>query len=41
MKEKKINSDVGEIVSILLSTGVLREKDVLYAQRLQEKLSSP
>ncbi|WP_176371593.1 GspE/PulE family protein [Desulfosediminicola flagellatus] len=36
-----INSDVGEIISILLSKGILREKDVLYARRIQEKLTSP
>lgn len=41
MKGRMINSDVGEIISILLSRGILREKDVLYARRIQEKLTSP
>ncbi len=41
MKGRMINSDVGEIISILLSKGILREKDVLYARRIQEKLTSP
>ncbi len=31
----------GQIVSILLASGVVKEKDILYADRIREKLSTP
>lgn len=41
MQTSKQERKYGEIVSILLAEGAIEEKDVLYADRIREKLSSP
>ncbi len=41
MTEDKTTKKYGEIISILLSSGVVQEKDVRYAERIREKLATP
>jgi type IV pilus assembly protein PilB len=41
MSDQQRSHPFGEIVSVLLDEGVIEEKDVVYAQRIQAKLSTP
>lgn len=41
MKNVSIKSKYGELVAILMASGVVQEKDIKYAERIRDKLSSP
>lgn len=41
MKHSEIKKQYGEIIAILLASGVIKEKDIKYAVRIGEKLSTP
>lgn len=41
MTESKQRQNYGEIVSVLLAEGVIKEKDAAYAERIRAKLSTP
>ncbi len=41
MTESKQSQNYGEIVSVLLAEGVIKEKDAAYAERIRAKLSTP
>ncbi|WP_163338338.1 GspE/PulE family protein [Desulfopila sp. IMCC35008] len=41
MKNASIKSKYGELVAILMASGVVKEKDINYAERIRDKLTSP